>query len=347
METYLVIPCLNEEASLQETCLSLGFPGTGSTEANLVLVDNGSEDATLAVMRGVREACPKGSVTIVEESRRGYVPARQAGPTYLASRSLGASDSALILQADADTIYLPNYVREMQRAAASFGRGWMLEGAAVTCREFRREHLAFDDLCRSVDNQMNRWFVEDGDDVVVDDKVSGFFLADYFAWGGHVEAYSSGSDEMLAETTRLFITAKFLHGASKAKVDAIAVPSRRKLALHAVAYLASAGFPRGIVWNDRWTADRCGDADTFLNNPASSSCVAAAIKSRQRHEIALFGLLPLIVDSRVGCVAELKELYTSVGYTSIESALTHVLSLADEENGLLQRFIDAYALPDF
>lgn len=130
-------------------------------------------------------------------------------------------------------------------------------------------------------------------------------------------------------------------------MGATAVPSRRKLALHAVAYLASAGFPRGAVWNDRWTAGRCGDAGTFLDNPASSSCVAAAIKSRQRHEIALFGLLPLIVDSSMDCAAELNELRTSVGFTTIESALEHVLRLADEENGLLQRFIDAYALPDF
>ena len=76
------MPCLNEEELLESTCRSLGFGQSKvSTLENLhlILVDNGSDDDTLAVMEHVKERSPPGSVQIVREMERGYVPARHTG----------------------------------------------------------------------------------------------------------------------------------------------------------------------------------------------------------------------------------------------------------------------------
>lgn len=338
MDTYIVMPCLNEAAQLAQTCASLGFPGERDAETHLVLVDNGSEDQTLEVMRGIRAACDPQTVHILEEPRRGYVPARSAGPTYLASSGL-ASPSALLLQADADTVYLPGYVRQMKHEAWQRGRGHLFEAAAVTAAEFRRKYLVFDELCRAIDAEMSTWAVRDEDDVVVDDKVSGFFLADYFDWGGHFVERMQTGEELLAESTRLFILAKQARGARKVKVAAMALPSRRKLATQAVAYFASAGFPRGPKWNAQWSDEACGSAADFLENPQGSPCIAAAASSRRRHLLALFGLLPLLVDGSSVCRAELREFRLSLPAQPAATALERVLTLADDEDGSLHRFV--------
>lgn len=338
MDTYIVMPCLNEAAQLAQTCASLGFPGDRDAQTHLVLVDNCSEDQTLEVMRFIRSACGPQTVHILQESRRGYVPARSAGPMFLASSGL-ASPSSLLLQADADTLYLPGYVRQMKHEAGQNGRGHMFEAAAVTAAEFRRKFLVFDELCRTIDAEMSAWFVRDEDDVVVDDKVSGFFLGDYYDWGGHFVQQIRTGEELLAESTRLFILAKQTHGARKVKVAALALPSRRKLATQAVAYFASAGFPRGPNWNARWSDDSCGSAADFLQDPHGSPCIAAAASYRRRHLLALFGLLPLLVDGSTDCRAELRELCLSLPSQQAATALERVLTLADDEDGSLQRFV--------
>lgn len=261
-----------------------------------------------------------------------------ARATFLASSGL-ASPYALLLQADADTVYLPGYVRQMKHEAGRYGRGYMFEAAAVTAAEFRRKYLAFDELCRTIDIEMSAWFVRDEDDVVVDDKVSGLFLADYYDWGGHFVQRMRIGEELLAESTRLFIFAKQAHGAKKVKVAALALPSRRKLATQAVAYFASAGFPRGPNWNARWTDEPCGSAVDFLQDPRGSPCIAAAASSRRRHLLALFGLLPLLVDDSTDCRAELRELRLGLPPQQTATALERVLTLADDEYGSLQRIV--------
>ncbi len=341
MDTYIVVPCLNEAAHLVQTCASLGFAGTGDAQAHLVLVDNGSEDETLEVMRSIRNACGPDTVHIVHEPHRGYVPARSAGPRYIAASGVAASSSPLILQADADTVYLPGYVQQMQQEASRHGRGHVFEAAAVTAAEFRQKYLAFDDLCRTIDEELSEWFVSEEDEVVVDDKVSGFFLADYFEWGGHFVQRTRSGAELLAETTRFFISGKQGFGARKIKVRALALPSRRKLEIQGLAYFASAGFPRGAAWNAQWSERACGAAASFMENPHASPCTPAAIGCRRRHELALFALLPVLVDARVTCRPELLALCEGLRASDHASALERVLELADDEGGVLQRFADS------
>src|SRR5437764_1322656 len=77
----VVIPCLNEEHTLADTCQSLGFGADCETEPDsvLILVDNGSEDGTRVVAEQVQNNAPTGTVVIAEEPERGYVPPRRKG----------------------------------------------------------------------------------------------------------------------------------------------------------------------------------------------------------------------------------------------------------------------------
>jgi hypothetical protein len=307
----------------------------------LVLVDNGSEDQTPQIMQRVQNLCPPGAVHIVEEPVRGFVPARSAGPAYVVSVLKREPRSTLILQADADTVYLANYVEAMKLAACRSGPGCMLEGASVTAAKFRLEYPAFDRMCRAVDEAAAPWGVGEEDDVIVDDKVAAFFLSDYLGWGGHVEHCGSSGEPLLAETTRLFIGAKRHHRARKVKTDALALPSRRKLFANAPAYFASAGFPRGPNWLARWSTECCGSSAKFLADPTQSTCANDAVRARLRHELALFGLLPLLVDSNVQCRPELKALIAAHGRHL--HPLEQALELADDQTGLLDEFIEAHA----
>lgn len=339
MQICIVIPCLNEAANLGQTCQSLGFPGSADARTHLVLVDNGSQDQTLEVMRGIQAVSPPGQVHIVQEPQRGYVPARDAGARFVAASGMAFEHSALILQADADTIYLPGYVQAMRHAAHERGRGHVFEGACVTAAQFRRQYQVFDDLCRGIDQQMSDWFVRVEDEVVVDDKVSGFFLEDYIAWGGHRSQRTSTGAELLAETTRLYIAAKQGFAARKAAVDTMAVPSRRKLDSQPLAYFASAGFPRNAQWSARWTQAQCGSARAFLREPDLSPCFKQAVDSRRRHELALFALLPVLVDSKIARTAKVSRILWDVAPSSATTLLEQVLVLADDEHGPLERAI--------
>src|SRR5579871_6866797 len=79
--TAVVVPCLNEEASLASTCKSLGF-GCGERvphNSAIVIVDNGSEDSTVGISKDIQSACADGTVIISAEAERGYVPPRRHG----------------------------------------------------------------------------------------------------------------------------------------------------------------------------------------------------------------------------------------------------------------------------
>ncbi len=95
----VVIPALNEEGALPLVLRDLG----AALDATVVVVDNGSTDATADVARA-------GGATVVREDRRGYGAACLAGIAHL--RSVGAPDVLVILDADHadDPAILPRFL---------------------------------------------------------------------------------------------------------------------------------------------------------------------------------------------------------------------------------------------
>lgn len=298
----VVMPCLNEENNLARTCASLGF-GIGKlaapTEAYLFLIDNGSTDHTMAVAETIREASPEGSVFVAAEPERGYVPPRHHGHSMVkgVAESRGWNDQDIvILQADADTYYADGYIKSMAGAAEAFGAGVLIESRVGYPPDFEAAYAGYIGLCREVDDEFAALF-SDNDDMIVDDKVSGYRLSDYFKWGSHRREYTSNGDEIHAETTRLYIRAK-AGGARKKMVDsAIAYHSPRKVLLDPLMHLASAGFPRESSWRAKWLHEFASpmDLSEMLTNTAHS-VVQKALEVRRQHIIALFGILPLHVD---------------------------------------------------
>jgi glycosyltransferase involved in cell wall biosynthesis len=100
----VVIPCLNEEANIEE-CVTRAFAVLSShgLDGEVVVADNASEDrsAELAAAAGAR---------VISEPRRGY------GSAYLAG--LAAARGRFIVMADADLTYdwaeIPRFVAEME-----------------------------------------------------------------------------------------------------------------------------------------------------------------------------------------------------------------------------------------
>lgn len=344
METFTVIPCFNEQDCLAATCTSLGFGLDMQQVGRLVLVDNGSTDGTRAVMSEVQRALPAGRVLIVKEPQRGYVPARRAGMMAILDRTRVdciTPEATLVLQADADTLYLPGYVQAMV-AACSGARGQFLEGSALTSREFNSQFPAFIQLCREVDEGMGDWFAPEAQQVVVDDKVCAFLLADYFAWGGHQDELDGCGQPVFAETTRLYMRARHQGGAWRESVQgAGALPSRRKLLTQAMGYFACSGFPRQTSWMRAWGA--ASEAEAFMVAPRGWPKLQRLVRSRQRHQLALFGLLPALNNDRSGIqpgVAAMADaLQKTTEAMSPGGILGLLLKLADEEAGALSAIL--------
>lgn len=112
-EISVVIPAYNEEATLLQTLSSLAANTTTRT-MEIIVVNNNSTDRTaeLATAAGVR---------CILETKQGITPARNAG--------LAAARGKYILNADADTIYPPNWIEAMvqpltagKNVAMVFGR---------------------------------------------------------------------------------------------------------------------------------------------------------------------------------------------------------------------------------
>lgn len=340
METFIVIPCLNEADCIEATCKSLGFGDGAEPIGRLVLVDNGSSDATLQILAGIERASPPGRVLVTRELQRGYVCARRAGMAAIlvqAQHEQLRDDLVLVLQADADTIYLPGYVSTI-KDAHSGARGQLLEGSAVTSRDFNVEFPAFAKLCREVDIEMEHWFASEEDQVVVDDKVSAFLLADYLAWGEHQDDFDDRGIPVLAETTRLYLRAKHCATVSRFRVDAaVALPSRRRLRTQAPGYFACSGFPRQSEWMNAWAAQ--DESESFLRSPDRWPSLSRLIRSRQRHQLALFALLPAVVEKLSGAPQGLAALADKVRTSSIATSpgllLSLMLKMADDEHGPL------------
>ncbi|HEY0375350.1 MAG TPA: glycosyltransferase [Pyrinomonadaceae bacterium] len=299
----IVLPYLNEQESLASTCRSLGF-GTGVDSTprgvTLFLIDNGSTDDSAGIAEGVKNASLERSVIIGHESERGYVPPRHCGnmmaQALARSMSLKNQD-VLILQADADTYYNEGYAIAMRSASQASGPNVLIEACVSYPPDFETTYPKYIELCNEVDQAVEGLFANIDSDVIVDDKVSGYRLSDYFGWGGHQREYTASGDEIHSETARLYMKAK-AKGAERFRVDsAPAYPSLRKVIQEPALHFASAGFPREVSWNERWRRDYSGPTtiDDFCSN-TSHPDVQRAIQVREQHLIAIFGLLPLHVD---------------------------------------------------
>jgi glycosyltransferase involved in cell wall biosynthesis len=315
----IVIPCLNEELVLRETCKSLGF-GCGTNgvpiETYLILVDNGSNDNTISIMKSIQERSPDGSVFMVSEEERGYVPPRHRG--VLKAREIAAAERILeqcllILQADADTQYSVGYVAAMRNAASGHIGNFLVEGVSNPLRGFDLPYQAYRALSDRIDAPLQKLLVDECHDVIIGDNISGYMLQDYFSWGGHRREYNKNGDEIYAETSRLYIKAKLL-GARKLKVpDAIGYHSRRKILQNPVLHFATAGFPRELSWCAAWNRSYAGpnkleafgsvDIDRELQH---------AIFIRQAHSLILFGLLPVHIAVLLGQADQVLNSYSRV-----------------------------------
>lgn len=305
MHTAIVIPCLDEEATLRATCQSLGFGAANvapPVDATLILVDNGSTDGTWDVMEGVQRISGA-QVVLSREPQRGYVPPRHRG--VLVARDIegrhGHPDQdVLILQADADTVYDSGYIAAM-RDAARPAAGVMVEGVAHATQTFLDAHPGYHHLADGADRATERFLVDEPDEVIIDDQVAGYRLSDYLAWGGHRREYDAHGDEIHAETSRLYLRGKISGGRRVRTGKALAFPSRRKVELDPLLHFATEGFPRTDGWRKRWRAEQGGalTLDAF-DRPDAAERLQEAVFIRQAHGLILFGVLPIHVAQALG-----------------------------------------------
>lgn len=303
IHVHIVLPFLNEQESLTNTCRSLGFGiGSNSTplSATLFLIDNGSTDDSISIAEKVKTSSREGSVLIGHELERGYVPPRHRGnimaQTLARSMSISSQD-VLILQVDADTYYHKGYITAMRSTAQASGQNVLIEACTSYPPDFEAAYPQYIELCKNVDQVADALIDIVGSDVIVDDKVSGYQLNDYFVWGGHQREYTARGDEIHSETARLYMRAK-AKGAQRFRVDsAKACPSLRKVIQEPALHFASAGFPRELSWNEKWRQDYSGPTtiEEFCSQ-ISHPEVQRAIQVRKQHLIAIFGVLPLHVD---------------------------------------------------
>ena len=93
-EVSIVIPAFNEEENILQTLSSLAA-STSSKSIEIIVVNNNSTDRTEEIVKDCGATC-------ILETTQGITPARNAG--------LRAATGKYILNADADTIYPPQWV---------------------------------------------------------------------------------------------------------------------------------------------------------------------------------------------------------------------------------------------
>lgn len=304
MEVAVVIPCLNEQETIAATARSLGF-GEGidpPAGAQLVLVDNGSSDGTWDVMGRVAAEAPSGAVLRIVEGERGFVPPRDRGVRHaalLAAERGCQADQLLILQADADTEYLPYYIERMRAAAsadtlveASIGRA---KPDDPRLANYRALELEVDGRTRSLE-------VADSDEVLIDDKACGYRLSDYQRWGGLRREYLPDGSEIHAETSRMYLRALATAGAKRERVErAGALTSARRIYENPTLNFATAGFPREASWLHAFAdAARASGGPRVQMDETRSTVSPMAQRLRVGHNIVLFSLLPRIVAHLFG-----------------------------------------------
>jgi len=311
LHVAIVIPCLNEEQTLADTCASLGF-GLGnssySTGNLLFLVDNGSTDSTVDVAHRIKSASKDDSVFIGHAPQRGFVPARHFGNQMVEEvvRSMNWDlQDVLILQVDADTHYTPGYVTSMQCAAEKCGPGVMIEACVTYPPTFKSEYSDYIQICDDIDSEFLHLFPRDiTDDDLVDDKVSGYRLSDYFDWGGHRREYTTSGEEIHSETARLYMRARATDARRERVESAQAFHSPRRILEDPALHLAAAGFPREGTWNAQWRQMYTGPMNLrdLCSQPQHPE-VLKAIRMREQHILALLGVLPMHVDRALNVVS--------------------------------------------
>jgi glycosyltransferase involved in cell wall biosynthesis len=111
-EVSVVIPAYNEEENILRTLSSLSRTAT-RRPVEFIVVDNNSKDRTAELIRAA-------GVTCLKETQQGVTPARNAG--------LRAARGQYVINADADTIYPPDWLEQMFKplenpaVAACYGR---------------------------------------------------------------------------------------------------------------------------------------------------------------------------------------------------------------------------------
>lgn len=299
MYVAVVIPCLNEQDHIAATVRSLGFDGSSAPpDADLILVDNASTDRTLSVLGELAQAGPADRIHRLVESVRGFVPPRHRGVRHAGelarARGVG-SDDMLILQADADTIYRPNYIERM-RAASSPNA--LLEGAIGRSGGPDALPRCYRDLELQVDRATRALEVDDDQEVLIDDKACGYRLSDYLTWGGLTREYSTSGSEIHAETTRMYLRALGRAGARRQRVEgAEALTSARRIREDPALYFSTAGFPRERGWIDAFQARvRSGAGPMVQIGDSRSWANRDAIRYRIGHNLVLFAILPRLVS---------------------------------------------------
>ena len=96
-EVSVVIPAYNEEKSIFKTLSSLS-QSTTKRSVEVIVVNNNSQDLTAAIAGSTGARC-------IKETIQGITAARNAG--------LAAARGKYILNADADTLYPPDWIEEM------------------------------------------------------------------------------------------------------------------------------------------------------------------------------------------------------------------------------------------
>lgn len=305
LPVVIVIPCLNEKSNLESTCQSLGF-GYGETPENsyLVIVDNGSTDETLVVAHNVQANSEKDTVFIEKESEKGYVPPRHKGnlkARNLANKFNWNENQVLILQADADTYYSPNYIEDMRTLALNSSYSTIVEANVKYPQLFSAKYPNITSLLSEIDNKYAHIFADTQYDLIVDDKACGYRLNYYFQQNGLKREFFPNGDELHAGTSRFYMRL-WPNGGNRVRSDSAYVEhSMRKLMRYPLLQVATAGFTREASWYNRYLNDlnvpmSLDELYTNLSHPN----LFKAVDWRARHLIALFSLLPIHCSITIG-----------------------------------------------
>lgn len=354
MDVAIVIPCLNERDIIARTAESLGFGGgiEPPRNARLILVDNGSSDTTWDELGRLVLEAPPGTVHRILEPERGFVPPRNRGVQFVAAlaQDLGkTADETLILQADADTEYLPDYVELMRAAAgdnvlleASIGRA---KSADPGLASYRALELRVDGLTRHLE-------VGEDEEVLVDDKACGYLLADYVRWGGLRREFLPDGSEIHAETSRMFLRAQIVAAARRQRVErAGALTSARRIYENPTLNFATAGFPREATWLAAFQGAQASSTGPVVSVSNDLSIAnRSAARMRVGHNLIFFAVLPRIVSLMIGrptfAPEAVRHVMTSLG--AFERAdlrdrpgwvITSLLGMVDVPHSSLQNLI--------
>lgn len=301
------MPCLNEENALAATCKSLGF-GIGvsrDVEGVLIIVDNGSADRTLQIAQGIQRNSPANSVLLVSEPEKGFVPARMRGANEVVKQAklLGLQLSrTILLQVDADAQYSPDYVSGFVAEASRLGEGHLFEAESVLPECLTpSEH----DLMRLL-HETDSKYLDSLDlkvataDCVVDDKMVGFILSDWVAFGGIVRDWVNGKEMVYCGTSRFWLRL-LAKGFTRVLVEnSRCAHSVRKMSEGADIFAATGGWPRGSNWKHRWR-------QRFPEPLSASDFIAAqgtlvyeaTLECRQAHLEAMFRCTPNVLLSHI------------------------------------------------